>query len=275
MKSIYLLTLQEVVRKRFLLVSAVLSALFLLVYALGLRYAVAEFVQEGARITLRLFAVQMLSLAVYMSSFITAFFVVFSSAHTLAGELEGEEILAIVSRPVHRWEVLLGKFAGIASASIGFSAALILAIIVISTTISGQAFGNIPQVVGLYCLQPLVLLSVTLVLSIFMKTIAAGITGMLLYMIGVIGGSTEQIIALVSPSSTAVEIAGVARFLMPTDALYRLIYASLGSGLRVPFANAGPFGAIVVPGWWMVAYAAAYIAVFLTLGIAVFHRKDL
>jgi ABC-type transport system involved in multi-copper enzyme maturation permease subunit len=246
-----------------------------LVYALGLRYAVAEFVREGARITLRLFAVQMLSLAIYMSSFITAFFVVFSSAHTLAGELEGEEILAVVARPVHRWEVLMGKFAGIATASIGFSAALILAIVIISTTISGQSFGNIPRVVGLYCLQPLVLLSVTLVLSIFMKTIAAGITGMLLYMIGVIGGSTEQIIAIVSPSSNAVDMAAVARFLMPTDTLYRLIYTSLGADLRVPFANAGPFGAIVVPGWWMVAYAAAYIAVFLAIGVVVFHRKDL
>jgi ABC-type transport system involved in multi-copper enzyme maturation permease subunit len=277
MTHILLLTLREVMRKRFLFVSVILSGLFLLLYGLGLHYAVAEFIAEGgsARMTLRVFVVQLASLAIYMSTFITAFFVVFSSAHTMAGELEGEELLAVASRPIFRRDIVLGKFFGIAVAAVLFSAALLGAILSLSTLISGEGFQNITRVLALYCLQPLTLLSVTLLFSMFMKTIAAGISGMLLYMLGVIGGSTEQITAMVNPGSRAAEIAGMAHYVIPTDALYRLLYTSLGADLGLPFSGGGPFGAARVPEWWMAAYAGGYIVVMLTAALVVFRRKDL
>jgi ABC-type transport system involved in multi-copper enzyme maturation permease subunit len=277
MRHLFVLTLREVVRKRFLFVSLLLSGLFLVLYAVGLHYAVIEF-REGAnppQLTLRLFVIQLASLAIYMSTFISAFFAVFSASHTTAGELEGGELLAVVSRPLTRDQIVLGKCAGVATASVAFSLALVGLILLITTAVSGETFRNVPLVFGLYCLQPLVLLSVTLFFGMFLKTIAAGVTGMLLYMLGVIGGSTEQITAAFNPGSQAADIAGLAHYLIPTDALYRLIYSALATDIAIPFAGAGPFGASRVPEWWMVGYAAGYALLFLAAAIALFRRKDL
>lgn len=280
MSHIIALTIREVVRKRFLLVSALLSALFLALYGVGLHFAVTDMPAGGpaggpAGMTQRLMVTQLASLAIYMSTFISAFFAVFSAAHTVAGELESGEMLAVASRPVHRWEIVLGKAVGIGIAAVLFSALLVGVILTVTATISGIVFEHIPRVVALYALQPLVLLSVTLLFGMFMRTIAAGISGMLVYMLGVIGGSTEQITAAMSGTSRAADIAGIARYIVPTDALYRLIYESLGSDLGGRFANFGPFGASRVPEWWMVAYAGAYVIVLLGLAVIVFRRRDL
>jgi ABC-type transport system involved in multi-copper enzyme maturation permease subunit len=272
--SLYRLTVKEIFRKRFLLIALVLLAVFLTVYALGLGFSMQSF-EGSSRMLRELFAAQITAVALYMASFISAFLVVFSAAGSLASEIEGEELQAVVSRPVHRWEVVAGKYLGLATVCICFNLLMLLVIMGVSRLITGEPIRRIGSVIALFSLHPLVLLSLTTLASVFLKTLTAGITGILVFMIGVIGGMVEQIGSLAGGGPAVGVIGLVSRLIVPTDALYRFIYASLTRGDSGAVAAAGPFGTALQPGSWMVGYAAAYSAVFFLLTVFAFSRKDL
>jgi ABC-type transport system involved in multi-copper enzyme maturation permease subunit len=272
--TIYGFTLKEVIRKRFLLIALILVVIFLTVYGVGLRFTFRS-IQDQPRIMRELIVSQLMSVALYMSSFISAFLVVFSAAGTFASEIEGEDLQAVVAKPIGRWQIILGKYFGLATMCIGFNMMLLFAIIGASVLVAAQQVRNLPGVIGLFCLQPLVLLSVTIAASLHLKTITAGITGILVYMVGVIGGMVEQIGTLIDKSSPVVTVGMVSRLIIPTDVLYRFIFSRLtGRQLRA-MTDAGPFGSMVLPGEWMIGYAAAYCVFFLCLSVFCFSKKDL
>jgi Cu-processing system permease protein len=272
--TIYRFTLKEVLRKRFLLIAFILVAIFLTVYAVGLRFTFQS-IQDQPSVMRQLILSQLTSIALYMSSFISAFLVVFSAAGTFASEIEGEELQAVVAKPIGRWEIMLGKYFGLATMCIGFNMMLLFAILGASALLAGQQVRNLPCVAGLFCLQPLVLLSVTIFASLYLKTITAGITGILVYMLGVIGGMVEQIGTLIDKDSPVVTVGMVSRLIIPTDVLYRFIFSRLTDRQLRAMTDAGPFGSVVLPGEWMIGYAAAYCLLFLCLSIFCFSRKDL
>jgi len=274
MPSLYRLTVKEIFRKKFLLISLVLLAVFLTVYSLGLSFSMRSF-EDSTRMLRELFAAQITAVALYMASFVSAFLVVFSAAGSLASEIEGEELQAVVSRPLHRWEIVAGKYLGLATICLGFNLLMLLVIVGASRLITGEPIRRLIPVIALFSLHPLVLLSVTVLSSIYLKTLTAGIAGILIFMIGVIGGMVEQIGSLAGESTAVAAVGLASRLIIPTDALYRFIYTNLTGGASRSMAAAGPFGTALVPGGWMIGYAAAYCALFFLVAVFAFSRKDL
>lgn len=260
MGALYLLTIKEMLRKKFLLLASLLAILFLLFYGLGL-FFIHRDMQRHVSQFYPIFAAQMMSMAIYMSSFLSALLVVFSTAGTLAAELENGILHSIVPKPIHRSSIIGSKFAGVATISIIFDLLLLSCILGVSWLITRQPVQHFPLALSYYFLQSLVLLAATLYCSVLLPTIAAGVTGIMIFMVGVIGGMIEQFGVLLNNQSL-VNTGIVSSLIIPTDPLYRLIYATVTPKMGNILSNAGPFGAASLPSVWMVVYAVLYVLVF-------------
>lgn len=274
MGTIYRLTLLEMLRKKFLLLAVILAIIFLIFYGVGL-YLISQGMQRSDSSSFYpIFVAQMFSLAIYTSSFLAALLVVFSVSGTLAAEIENGILHSIVPKPIRRFEIVGGKFLGIATISILFNILLLTAILGVSWLVTHRPAGNLPTAFVYYCLQPLVLLSITGFFCVHLPPIAAGVTGLMLYMIGIVGGMLEQFGAILrNPSLVNTGI--ISSLLIPTDPLYRLIYGAVTPKVGGILANAGPFGAASLPSVWMVVYAIVYLLLFFGLTLRNFNRKEL
>src|SRR4051794_22227345 len=103
------LTLQEAVRRRVLGAVVVMTAVLLALSAWGFHRLGTEF---GAFTTgeSRIAASTVLNLVMFGLSLITALGTAFLAGPTLAGEIESGIALAVMTRPVRRTAVLLGKW---------------------------------------------------------------------------------------------------------------------------------------------------------------------
>lgn len=276
MGTIYTLTLRELVRRKALLLTLVLVAVHLTCYGLGLHFSRPDTHQSmGNPMVAYAMNTQFLGFAIYTAGFISAFFAIFAASGAIAAEVESGILHSIVPKPVSRWEILAGKFLGYATGCALFSCILLSAIIVVSQAITGQRVDtrSLPEVFGLFCLQPIPLLSVTMLASVFLPAISAGIGGAMVFMVGITGGMMEQIGKLGFPDSPIVKVGMWTSLVSPMDAIYRVIYTKLVPATML--GDLGPFGAASSPRPWTVAYAAVYIVVVVALAGAAFRRRDL
>lgn len=130
--------------------------------------------------------------------------------------------------------------------------------------------------IGLFCLQPVILLAVTMFGTTFLSTLANGIGSFMLYAVGVVGGMLEQI-GYLAKSQVLVNIGIVSSLVMPADSVYRKIVYTLMSAPGVSFSSfmMGPFGSVSEPSGWMLAYTGLYILFFLAMALKIFARRDI
>jgi len=270
-----LLTFKEMVRRRILLVTFVLAVAFLALYGTGVHYGYKDMAAHASPMK-PLIAPMLLSIGLYFGSFIIAFLAVMAAVGAISGEIENGTIHAIVPRPVRRSEIILGKFLGYGLMLSAFAALFYVAVLLIVHFNTGMSVPIKAGAIGLFCLQPLILLAVTLFGTTFLSTLANGIGAFMLYAVGVVGGMLEQIGHLAS-SKVLVNIGIVSSLAMPADAVYRKIVYTLLSvpGASVSSLMMGPFGSNSEPSVWMLVYTGLYILGFLVLAVKVFSRRDI
>lgn len=138
---------------------------------------------------------------------------------------------------------------------------------------------------GLFILEPLVLLAVTMLGTTRLSTLGNGVLAFALYALAVVGGMIEQIGALVE-STAAIYTGVVTSLILPADAVYRRLVATVvdrlpvGNGQDIPrFINPqsmlGPFGSQSTPSDWMLLYTLVYIVILLAAAVYVFNRRDI
>lgn len=127
---------------------------------------------------------------------------------------------------------------------------------------------------GLFVLEPLVLLAFTMLGTTRLPTMGNGILAFALYALAVVGGMIEQVGALLN--STSAMYAGViTSLLLPADSLYRRLVAevveklpaSSGMGFLNPQHFLGPFGSLSTPSNWMIVYTVVYIVLALAAAV--------
>lgn len=275
MLTIALLTLREVVRRRVLLVTVVLAAAFLALYGTGVHYGYKDVVSHAGPMK-TLIAAQFLALGLYFGSFIIAFLAIMAAVGSISGEIENGVIHAVVPRPVKRPAIVLGKFLGYGAILAAFAALFYIAVLLIVRYNTGMDVPIKIGAIGLFCLQPLILLAVTLFGTTFLSTLANGIIAFMLYSVGVVGGMLEQIGGIVK-SAVLVNIGIVSSLVMPADSIYRKIVFTLlsSTGASLSANMMGPFGSYSEPSVWMLVYAVAYVLVFLALALRIFSRRDI
>lgn len=266
------LTFHEAWRRRMVLLALVLGLLFLLVYGVGFWLITSSFNPRTNEIQRRISYSLLLMAGLYVTHFLTVMLAIFASVDTISGEIASHTIQAIVTKPVRRWQVLLGKWLGYAamiSLYLGLLAGGILALVY---GLAGYQPPNALSGVGLLALEALVLLSLSLLSGTRLSTLTNGVLLFMLYGLAFIGAWVEQIGALLD-SRAAVNIGIITSLAMPVEALWRraayLMQPPMLGAIPSPFSGTSP------PSPAMVVYAGLYTALALGLAMRSFSRRDL
>lgn len=267
------LTFHEARRRRMALAALVVGVLFLALFSLGFWLIAGELEKSRTPALVRVQAHSFLTMAgLYVVHFLTVMLAIFASADTLAGEISSHTIQTIVTKPVRRWQVVLGKWLGFALMLALYLGSLGCGLIAATWLIARYAPPNAIQGVGLLILEALVLTSLSLLGGSRLSTLTNGVVLFLVYALTFIGAWVEQIGALLQ-SSNAVRVGIVTSLLLPVEALWR----RAAFVMQPPLANTmpTPFAVSSVPSDALVVYAALYAAAALLLAMRLFGRRDL
>lgn len=281
-RTIVRLTFLELIRKKVLYFTAVMSGIFLAVYGTGLYFVFKEYKTMDSIFQL-LISTQMLTMGLYTASLVIAFLAVFMSSGIIAGALEQNAYDVILTAPIKRHTVILGRYSGVLCIMLPYSALLLGAVLVMNGILS-QGMGIQLSIVALmkalaiFWLIPVSLCTLGLYLSTRLAAAPAGIVMTLVYFCGVIGGFMEKIGANIPEAAgkVLVKIGIISGLIIPTDPLYRMAFSKLmttDSGLNLSASSM--LGAASEPSGAMLVYAGLYTLGFLVLAVRGFNQKDL
>lgn len=286
MLTIARLTFWEGSRKKVFLVTILLSVAFFLLYGAALRFTAQEMQGLGAvhgpqLVVQQMVGQQLLGAGLYFGSFLLALLALLASVGSVASEIESGLLHAIVSKPIRRSDIILGKFLGYGSMLTVYALVLYGGLLTLNQYYNPVALGFLTLAKGIggaliFALQPLILLGVALLCSTLLRTLTAGIVSIVLFGLGAVGGFLEQIGSIVNKADL-VNLGIATSLVMPSDALFRkLLTVVTGSDMNpLSSLSVGPFGVSVPPSNAMLVYACLYLVACLGLAIYHFERKDL
>lgn len=272
------LSVSEALHKKIWLAALGLTAAYLAIFGAGMHFVM----QTGSGFD-RLGLTQLFNMGLFLAALLATLLAALLAVGSISGELESGTTLALVSKPVGRGSLVLGKFLGYAAMLAAYAVLLFLALWGLASWQGGMVLTGIAAPLGLFVLQPLVMLAVTLLASAATSTLGAGIIAFMLYGVALIGGMVEQVGALLAETGSQgapamINMGIVSSLLLPADVLYRrasyLLLASSGD-LWHGLGSMVPFGVASVPSRWMVLYAGVYLVVCLLVAMRVFARKDI
>jgi ABC-type transport system involved in multi-copper enzyme maturation permease subunit len=222
-----------------------------------------------------------LVLFMFMFSFMLALSASAIASPAISGEIDSGVLLTMVARPIRRSDVLLGKWLGLTALLAAYTALVCGLLVAIVYWASGYVAPN-PAAAAAYLLaEGVVLLTLVLLLSTRLPTLAGGVIGIALFGIawlaGVVGalGTTFHIGAMHTASV-------ISRYLLPTDGLWHgTIYylePSWWIGQQAsgpPEVQGDPFFASSAPPWPYLAWAGVWLLLVLVLGLVSFERREL
>lgn len=287
MWTITKMTFKEMFYKKIFVITLIMSILFLIFYGVA-SYLAIDKAKEGYDIFSTndmqntFIANQFLGMGLYFSSFIISLFAILSSVGSISTEIENHQIDTLLVRPLTRISLVLGKFIGLSLLLILYSLVLYFGVIIINQTLGGDILKvsleaiQIIKALGVYLLQPLVLVAMSLLFSSFMTTINSGVIMIVLYGIGFIGGFIEQLGAMFNNVSLT-NLGIVSSLIFPIDSLFRRMIIFLLDTVDNPisFAAQGMFGSMSAPNNLMLGYTILYMAVALILTARNFVRRDI
>jgi ABC-type transport system involved in multi-copper enzyme maturation permease subunit len=196
------------------------------------------------------------------------------SVTTISGEIDSHTIETLITKPVRRWEVVLGKwlaFAGLLTVYVLFLAGGLMVIVYLR---AGFVFTNLGLGLAMMILQALIILSITIAGGTRLSTLANGVLAFTLYAIAFMGGWVEQIGALFR-NEAAVDIGIVTSLIMPSEILWKKALTLFQPSMASMPLTAGPFAVASQPSDLMVAYGVIYMVGLLLLAMWSFSRRDL
>ncbi len=271
------LTIKEAVRRRLLLAFVAITVVIVGLSAWGFdRLAHTHSITSGES---RLAVPDALILFMFMFSFVLALSASAIAAPAIASEIESGVLMTVVTRPIRRSQVLLGKWLGLATLLAGYAGVVCALQFGVVDWTSGFHPPN-PVLVGVYLFaEGALLLTLSLFLSTRMPVIAAGVIGVAVFgaswLAGVVGtlGATLNIGALRT-------VGQVGRFLLPTDglwhaAIYYLQPPSVITEHLAEGANQNPFYAQGAPSWPYLLWVVCWLLIVLIAAVASLERREL
>jgi Cu-processing system permease protein len=269
-------TFLEAARRRFVAAAAGLTALFLVLYAMGTHFAVREL--ETSPLLLPSFRPvvlsQLLLTGVWLVSLASGMLAIFASCGTVSTEIESHTLQTIAVKPLHRWEIIVGKWVGLTLMAAVYTLVAASVVIAIVWIRAGYAAPNPAVAVAALVLQSAVLVSITVLVSAFLPNLAAGIGVFLLHALAMAGGIEEQL-GVVLRNQMMQDIGVWLSVLVPTDAMGKIAASALQASPTGGIVMPGPFAVVHPPSPWMALYAGVYLAACLAAAIVRFERCDL
>ena len=274
------LTFLEAARRKILLAALLLGLLFLIIYGLGFHFLIVETEKSvGNNNLLQLNEIRnfLLMAGMFVVNFLTSIMIVLTSVDTLSGEISSGTIQTLASKPIRRWEIVIGKWLGFAGMLTLYLLLMGGGVMVIVFLRTGYTAPHPLRALELIWLNALVLLSFSILGGTTLSTLANGVLVFGLYGIAFLGGWIEQIGSFLpnqAASHTAVNIGIITSLIMPSEALWKRAAHELQSPL-VAALGFSPFSSAYYPSLLMVAYAVLYTIIALTLAVLLFNQRDL
>lgn len=204
---------------------------------------------------------------------------IFSAANLITTEIENKTAMTVMSKPLRRYEFVIGKFLGIAFsvAFLGVLLATVFVAIIVAKVTSGDivsfrttayesVWPNVEVVfpgliLGLF--ETLILTAVSVALSTRLPMVLNVSISFGLFIIASISGPVVDY--LQQQNSNAYRIAKVFYYILPNFQSNTETYSAIGLGRAVPF------GLVALT----VLYSILYISVAIAAGILLFQDREL
>jgi ABC-type transport system involved in multi-copper enzyme maturation permease subunit len=267
-------TFREAARKKMLWMALAAGGAFLILFGTGIHFQAKDFAAHGMSPVLRReISFAMVTMGLYAADLLAVLMTILTSIDTLSGEIASGTIQAIATKPVPRWQLLLGKWFGFCGMLTAYISIMVGGVNAVTYTIAGVTARHLALGVSLMWMESVVLLSVTFAFATYFSTLTTGVLTLGLHGLAFLGGWIEQFGAI-TQTQRAVNVGVIASVLMPSEALWRRAAFEMQS----PLANAmriSPFSTLSVPSIAMVFYAVLYLAMTLVIAMRRFSRRDL
>jgi ABC-type transport system involved in multi-copper enzyme maturation permease subunit len=279
------LTILDAFRRRILWVLFFLTVVVVGLSGIGFERLVSLARANGSsELTIQLGVSQMLIVVAFMFSFILAMTAAFIGAPAVSADIESGVLLAILARPIGRSTFLIGRWLGLVLVAGAYALASGLLEIGAMKLASGYAPPDPLGAAGAIALQAVLVLTLTLLFSTRLPSIAGGAIAVVLFgmcwIAGVLGG-----LGLYLKADLMEQIAVVSRAILPTDGIWRgaifalepqvVIAVASDSGRSSEALAANPFYASIGLAPTYLAWVAAWFAIVLSLAVLSFRRREL
>ena len=271
------LTIHEALRKRVLLAALLLGLAFLVIFALGFYFMNREVIEttrgpetQAQRALIYIF----LTMAgLYAVNFLMVMMAALLPVDTLSGEIRSGAIQSLVTKPLRRAEIVLGKWFGFWVILAGYLLLMGGGVLLVARVVSNTTPPNVWLGLALMMLEATLLLTVSIAGGTRLSTLANGVLVFGLFGLAFIGGWIEQIGALFQ-NETARYVGVIASLLVPSEALWQLAAYNMQPSLMRDMTLT-PFSPASVPSNAMIVWAVGYTLIVLMWGLWSFRRRDL
>jgi Cu-processing system permease protein len=272
-------TFLECARRRVFLVVPCVTVAFLGLFALGTHHAFRSISGAAAVAvdTRALAGATLVGLSMFVALFLASALGIFLTFSTIRGDAEQGVLQPLVVRPVARSGVLIGRFIGATVVCATYVLFLYAACVAITSVIGD--WRPTPLVLPGVALAGAVtvVISLSLLGSIFLSALTNGIAMFMLYGAGLLGGLLGQLGDVLGSSGLATT-GKVTSWALPFEALYQAgLYwlTSSATGLTRVIVRLGPLGGAQPGGPWLWVWAVAYVVLVGAGALAAFARRDL
>ncbi len=272
------LTFREAIRRRIVLAALILGIAFLVVFDLGFHFiqqdlASNTFARARAEIV-RGQAYNLIMMAgMYVINFLCIAIAALITADSLAGEIQSGTIQAVVTKPIRRSEVVLGKWLGHASLMLLYVLLMGGGVILSILAMAGYHPPNWLFGLLLIYFNSLIIMSLTLAFSSTLSTLATGGAVFGFFGLAFIGGWVERIGSILN-NQTAINLGIFSSLLLPSEAIWNKATTLMTSPL-LNMMGMTPFTSASEPSALMVLYAGLYLLGALSIAIWRFGKRDL
>lgn len=275
MLTIAHLTIREGQRRLIVRMALIMSTLFLLLFGLGLHYIFVQF-ENSPFMPEQLDApANFLTMAgLYVVNFLVIIMAVLISVGSISQEIDTHVMDTMVTKPVRRADIVLGKWLGFAVMIVVYTFWLAGGVMLISYLRTGWQTDDVLSGIGLISLSALTIMTVSIAGGTRLSTLANGVLAFMLYGLAFIGGWVETI-GSAFRNETAVNLGIISSLIMPIEALWKKAAVLFQPRMLMEPNFAGPFVVTSEPSDLMVWYAVGYVLVLLVVAVVSLSRRDL
>lgn len=275
-------TLQEAFSRRLILAGVLLSGAFLGLFGFGFWMIYNNDAELSGPLsdaqTQATFGTVMTVLGLYAVYFLAAFLALFISVGAVSGEIDSGALHAVLAHPIRRAAFITGRWLAYAILICVYVAMMAGVLLLSVRLISGFGVPDPMRAILLLTLATLVLLTLSLIGSTLLPTLANGVVVFTLFGLAWLGGLIE-VIGMALNNETMLNTGTAVNLLVPSDALWRGATYYVQSPLflaTLRTATSGlPFASTTPPATPLVIWAVLYVLVGVAVAMFSFSRRDL
>jgi len=282
-------TLQEAVSRRLILAGVLISLGYIGLFTLGFHSAYDKALENTptpeTRLSLGVAFATLTLFGVYVVNYLASFLALFLSVGAISGEIDVGTLHAVLARPLNRTEFIIGRWLGYAAMIVVYIAAMTGLVLLVARLVAGYEVPDPSHALLLMSLEGVLLLTMSLLGSTLMPTLANGVVVFTLLGLAWLAGIIEFVGTLLqnAPDATGgnamVNIGTVVSLFLPSDALWRgaSYYLESPSLLALMGSARGgiPFFASSPPTTALVGWSLGYVVVMLGGAVLAFRGRDL